>query len=74
MSLVNKTPLIDEQLYTVTWCTGRRSNLTKEDALKWASRIESDWKRYACRGRPDVKVWYRDGSRVKCTKANEGQP
>lgn len=60
----NANAITDDKLYSVTWVTGRRVNLTKKEAVEYASRIEQDWVRYACRGRPDVKIWYRDGNEV----------
>ena len=57
--------MIDEKNYTVTWATGRRGNLTRQEADAWVTKIEEDWKRFGCRGRPDTKIWYRDGSLVE---------
>ncbi len=56
--------MFDERLYTVTWSTGRRGNLTAAEAVEWVQRIRQDWRRFACRGVPGIKVWYRDGSLV----------
>ena len=57
--------MIDEKNYTVTWVTGRRGCLTRQQAIEYAAKIEDDWRRFGCRGRPEVAVWYRDGSRVE---------
>jgi len=57
--------MIDEKNYTVTWVTGRRGCLTRQQAIEYAAKIEDDWRRFGCRGRPEVAVWYRDGSRLR---------
>lgn len=62
MSRKKPTPIVDTRPYSVTWPMGRRSNLTRAEALALAQQVVLEWAEV---GRTIVaQVWYRDGTEV----------
>jgi hypothetical protein len=59
-------PLIDDKNYTVVGINGyRQGNLTREQAVALARRLQAQMDQAGWRGR--MRVYYRDGSPVAWT-------